>query len=101
MAKESMKMRDIKRAKLIKKYAEKRDALRATMKDVNASIKDKMAAQAVLQKLPRDSSPTRLTLRCALTGRPKGYFRKFGLSRNALREQAMMGNIPGIKKSSW
>ncbi len=101
MAKESMKMRDIKRAKLIKKYAEKRDALRATMKDVNVSIKDKMAAQAVLQKLPRDSSPTRLTLRCALTGRPKGYFRKFGLSRNALREQAMMGNIPGIKKSSW
>ena len=101
MAKQSMKARDVKRAKLIDQYAVKRDALRAIMKSPQVSIKEKMEAQSKLQKLPRDSAPTRLTNRCSMTGRPKGYFRKFGLSRNMLRQQSMLGNIPGIKKSSW
>ncbi len=101
MAKQSMKARDVKRAKLIEKYKEKRMALRAIIKDPKVSIKEKMEAQKGLQKLPRDSSPFRLTLRCAMTGRPKGHFRKFGLSRNKIREQAMFGNIPGIRKASW
>ncbi len=101
MAKQSMKARDVKRAKLIEKYAAKRDQLRSILKAHNKPIKEKMLAQAQLQKLPRDSSPCRLTLRCSMTGRPKGYFRKFGLSRNKVREQSMFGNIPGLKKSSW
>jgi small subunit ribosomal protein S14 len=89
MAKESMKAREVKRAKLVEKYAEKRKALKEAG-DYDA-----------LQKLPRNSSPIRLHNRCKLTGRPKGYIRQFGLSRICFREMANQGLIPGVKKASW
>lgn len=89
MAKESMKAREVKRAKLVEKYAEKRKALKEAG-DFDA-----------LQKLPRNSSPVRLHNRCKLTGRPKGYLRQFGLSRICFREMANQGLIPGVKKASW
>ncbi len=101
MAKISMVNREIKREKLAKKHAAKRDELRAIMKDVNKSFEEKLEAQVALQKLPRDSSPARQRNRCNLTGRPHGYYRKFGLSRNKLREATMRGDIPGLRKASW
>lgn len=101
MAKTSMKMRDIKRAKLAAKYAEKRAALKDIVKSVTASEEEKWAAQVQLQKLPRDASPTRQQRRCRLTGRPHGVYRKFGLCRNQIRESAMRGDIPGLVKASW
>lgn len=101
MAKTSMIEREKKRKKAVAKYAVKRKALKEIILDVNASDDDKWAAQAALQKLPRDSSPTRGMNRCGLTGRPHGYYRKFGLGRNKLREAAMRGDIPGLVKSSW
>jgi len=101
MAKVSMVQREKKRARLVVKHAEKRDALRAVLKSVDASIEEKMDAQKQLQMLPRDSSPARQRNRCRVTGRPHGYFRKFGLCRNKLRETAMRGDIPGLVKASW
>jgi small subunit ribosomal protein S14 len=101
MAKVSMVQREQKRARLVKKYAEKRETLRAVLKSVDASIEEKMEAQKQLQMLPRDSSPARQRNRCRVTGRPHGYFRKFGLCRNKLRETAMRGDIPGLVKASW
>jgi small subunit ribosomal protein S14 len=101
MAKVSMVQREQKRTRLVKKYTEKRDALRAVLKSVDASIDEKMEAQKKLQMLPRDSSPARQRNRCRVTGRPHGYFRKFGLCRNKLRETAMRGDIPGLVKASW
>ena len=89
MAKESMKAREVKRAKLVEKYAEKRKALKEA------------GDHEGLQKLPRNSSPIRLHNRCKLTGRPKGYIRQFGLSRICFREMANQGLIPGVKKASW
>ncbi len=89
MAKESMKAREVKRAKLVAKYAEKRAALKAA------------GDYEGLQKLPRNSSPIRLHNRCKVTGRPKGYMRQFGLSRITFREMASKGLIPGVKKASW
>ncbi len=89
MAKESMKAREIKRQKLVDKYAEKRAELKAN------------GDYAALQKLPKNASPVRLHNRCKLTGRPKGYMRQFGLSRINFREMALKGLIPGIKKASW
>ena len=89
MAKESMKAREQKRAKLVKKYAEKRKALKEA------------GDYEALQKLPKNSSPVRLHNRCKLTGRPKGYMRQFGLSRVMFREMANQGLIPGITKASW
>lgn len=89
MAKESMKAREVKRAKLVAKYAEKRAKLKAEGDYVG------------LQKLPRNASPVRMHNRCKLTGRPKGYMRQFGLSRIQFREMASAGLIPGIKKASW
>ena len=89
MAKESMKARELKRQKLVEKYAEKRAALKAAGDDVG------------LQKLPKDASPVRLHNRCKLTGRPKGYMRQFGISRVTFREMANFGLIPGVKKASW
>lgn len=89
MAKESMKAREVKRAKLVARYAEKREALKAAGDFVG------------LQKLPRNSSKIRLRNRCKLTGRPRGYIRQFGLSRITFREMATDGKIPGITKSSW
>ena len=99
MAKESMKAREVKRAKLVAKYAEKRAALK---KIVNSG--DPLEAYEAAQKLqaiPRNANPIRLHNRCKLTGRPKGYIRLFGLSRIQFREMASSGLIPGVKKASW
>ena len=101
MAKKSMIQRELKRAKLVKRYAAKRNALKAIIKDVKASDEDRQVAQAKLNALPRDSSPSRLRARCAITGRAHGVYRKFGLGRNKLREAAMKGEIPGLSKASW
>lgn len=101
MAKTSMVERDRKRAKLIKKYAGKRAELKKIVSSPDASYEEKMDAQAKLQKLPRDSSPVRFTLRCDLSGRPRGVYRKFGLGRNKLREATMRGDVPGLRKASW
>lgn len=101
MAKISMKQREQKRAKLVAKYADKRAALKAIIANQDSSIEDVMAAVEKLQKLPRDSSPVRQRNRCNQTGRPHGYLRKFGLSRIKLREAAMRGDVPGLRKASW
>ncbi len=101
MAKKSMIARENKRARMVARYAEKRAALKAILKDVNASDDDKWEAQIALQKLPRDASPVRQQRRCQITGRPHAVYRKFGLSRNKLREAAMRGDVPGLVKSSW
>ncbi|AWB68587.1 30S ribosomal protein S14 [Saccharobesus litoralis] len=101
MAKQSMKARDVKRAKLVAKYAEKRAALKAIISSVTASDEEKWEAVLKLQTLPRDSSPSRQRNRCNVTGRPHGYLRKFGMSRIKVREACMRGEIPGLKKASW
>lgn len=101
MAKESMKNREAKRTKLVARFAAKRAALKAIIYDPNAEPEVKWDAQLQLQKLPRDSSPVRQRNRCRITGRPHGYYRKFGLSRIKLREAAMRGDVPGLVKSSW
>ena len=101
MAKKSQINRDLKRKKLIAKHAEKRTELRATLKDQSASIEEKLEAQNAFAKLPRNSCPARLNRRCRLTGRSKSYYRKFGISRIALRELALKGMLPGMRKASW
>ena len=101
MAKVSMVERELKREKLVDKYREKRDALRAIMKSPTASDEEKWDAQIKLQKMPRDSSPSRRRNRCQVTGRPHGVFDRFKLSRNVIRRAAMRGDIPGLKKASW
>ncbi len=101
MAKKSMIARENKRDKLVKKYAQKRDALKEIIRNPSALFEDKESAALQLQKLPRNSSPSRLRNRCKLTGRPHGYYRKFGLCRNKLREAAMRGDVPGLGKASW
>lgn len=101
MAKTSMVNREIKREKLAKKYAGKRDALKKVISSVDASFEEKMDAAVKLQKLPRDSSPTRQRNRCELSGRPRGTYRKFGLGRNMLRAATMRGDVPGLRKASW
>lgn len=101
MAKVSMNEREKKRAKLVNKYAAKRAALKSIINDPNAEPEEKWEAQLKLQKLPRDSSPVRQRNRCRITGRPHGYYRKFGLGRNVLRQAAMRGDVPGLVKSSW
>ncbi len=101
MAKESMIQRELKRKRLVEKYAAKRKALKAIIADPNTSFEDMMAAQEKLQKLPRNSSPVRVRNRCQVSGRPRGYYKKFGLSKTKLREAAMRGDIPGLKKASW
>ncbi|HEY2347008.1 MAG TPA: 30S ribosomal protein S14 [Xanthomonadaceae bacterium] len=101
MAKTSMVNRDLKRAKLAKKYATKRNALKKTISSVTASYDEKMEAVVKLQKLPRDSSPCRERSRCALSGRSRGVYAKFGLGRNKLREATMRGDVPGLRKASW
>lgn len=101
MAKKSMKARELKRAKLANKYAAKRKALKQIISGVSASFSEKEAAAASLQKLPRDSSACRARNRCSLTGRPHGYYRKFGLGRNMLRAAVMRGDVPGVTKASW
>ena len=101
MAKTSMVNRDVKRAKLAKKYAGTRDGLKKVIASGNSSYEEKADAVIKLSKLPRDSSPCRQRNRCALTGRPRGTFRKFGLGRNKIRELAFKGDIPGVIKASW
>ncbi len=101
MAKKSMIAREHKRIKKVKQYEAKRRALKVIVLDPKASFEDKEAAQFGLQKLPRDSCPARLRNRCSLTGRPHGYYRKFGLGRNKLREATMRGDVPGMVKASW
>lgn len=101
MAKKSMINRELKREKMVAKYAEKRANLKAIISDTNASDEERMDAILELQSLPRNSSPVRLRNRCGVTGRPHGYFRKFGLSRNILRERVMQGDVPGVRKASW
>lgn len=101
MAKKSMIMRELKREKLVKRYAAKRTELKRIIRSVNSSDEERVAAVAKLSALPRDSSPSRQRNRCSITGRPHGVYRKFGLARNKLREAAMNGEIPGLTKSSW
>ncbi len=101
MAKASMIARENKRTRTVEKYAEKRNNLRAVLRDSKSSEEDRWEAQVKLQKLPRDASPCRRQRRCRITGRPHGVYRKFGLCRNKLREAAMRGDIPGLTKASW
>ena len=101
MAKLAVINRQYKREKLVKKFEKRREALTAIIENSKTSDEDRFAARLKLQALPRNANPTRLRNRCALTGRPRGVFRKFGLGRNKLREYAMRGEIPGIVKASW
>ena len=101
MAKVSMINREKKREKMVKKYAAKRAALKAQIRDLNLPDEERWEAVLKLQKLPRDSSSSRQRNRCRVTGRPHGFLRKFGLSRIKLREAAMRGEVPGLKKASW
>jgi small subunit ribosomal protein S14 len=101
MAKLALINRQLKRKKLVAKYAKKRAALEAVVDNAKVSDEDRFEARLKLQALPRNANPTRLRNRCALTGRPRGYFRKFGLGRNKLREYAMRGEVPGVVKASW
>lgn len=101
MAKTSMVEREKRRVKLVARYAEKRAELKRVIKDPETDFETRQAAIHKLSQLPRDSSPARGRNRCRLTGRPRGYYRKFGLARNKLRESAMNGDIPGLRKASW
>ncbi|NGX16184.1 30S ribosomal protein S14 [Wenzhouxiangella sp. XN24] len=101
MAKKSMIMREKRREKLVAKYAARRAKLKAIVIDPNSSDEERLEAVAKLAGMPRDASPTRLRNRCAITGRPRGYYRKFGLGRNKLREATMSGQVPGLRKASW
>jgi len=101
MAKLAVINRQAKREATVKKYAEKRKALLSIINDVKATDDAKDEARSKLQALPRNASPVRLRNRCAITGRPRGTFRKFGLARNKIREIAMRGEIPGMIKASW
>jgi len=101
MAKKSMINKNNRRIKISAHYAERRAALTAIVRDPKTELKEKAEAQAQLRKLPRDSAKVRVKNRCVMTGRPRGYYRKFGLSRIALREEALKGNLPGVTKASW
>jgi small subunit ribosomal protein S14 len=101
MAKLCQVLRDKRREKLIEKHAEKRAELRKRLNDQNVSIEEKMEIQNQFAKLPRNSCSTRLNRRCQISGRSRGYYRKFKISRIALRELALRGHLPGVRKSSW
>lgn len=101
MAKKSMVERERKRAHLVARDAAKRTELKRLIKDPDTSEEDREKAVEKLASLPRNGSPVRIRNRCRVTGRPNGYYRKFGLGRNKLREAAMRGDIPGLVKSSW
>jgi small subunit ribosomal protein S14 len=101
MAKTSMIYREVKRAKTVQKYAKKRSSLKAIMSDSSLTEEEREVARGKFHALPRDASPCRLHNRCSLTGRPHGYYRKFALGRNKLREAAMQGFVPGLVKASW
>ncbi len=100
MAKKSLIQRELKRQGLVMKFAQKRFSLQKQIREVT-SLRDKLNLQRKLQQLPRNSSPVRLRNRCQITGRPRGYFRDFGLSRHVIRELAHEGLLPGVTKSSW
>ena len=101
MAKASQINRDNRRKVLIAKYAERRAELRKKLKDRNVSVEEKLQVQEQFAKLPRNSCPTRLNRRCSVSGRSRSYYRKFDVSRIALRELALAGMLPGMRKSSW
>jgi small subunit ribosomal protein S14 len=101
MAKLSAVLRNEKRRKLVAKYAPKRAELLKIIQDPKTPDEERQAARAKLESFPRNASPVRVRNRCALTGRPRGYFRKFGLARSKMREIAMKGEIPGVTKASW
>ena len=101
MAKTSLKQRELKREKLVAKYAKRHAEVTAVANDAQRSDEERYGARLGLQKLPRNANPTRLRNRCALTGRPRGTFRMFGLGRNKIRELAFKGDIPGLVKASW
>jgi small subunit ribosomal protein S14 len=101
VAKLSLINRDIKRAKLVEKFAAKRAALTAIINDTSKSDEERYDARLKLQQLPRNANPTRMRNRCVITGRPRGVFSKFGLTRHKLREMAMRGEVPGMTKASW
>jgi small subunit ribosomal protein S14 len=101
MAKLALKLRDQKRRKTVEKFKAKRAALIEIMQDPRSSDEAREEARAKFHKLPRDASPVRLRNRCAMTGRPRGVYRKFGLGRNKLRDLALKGEVPGIIKASW
>src|SRR5688572_10775959 len=101
MAKTNMLEREKRRAKTVKKYAAQRAALKETIRDPKTGAEERAAAQANLQSLPRDANPVRQLNRCAITGRSRGVYRKFGLARTKLREATMRGDIPGLGKASW
>ena len=101
MTRKALVERELKRAKTVERFASKRRDLKKILSDSNTTLDEKREARVKLQKLPRNASPVRLRNRCVVTGRPKGFYRKFGLGRNKLREQTMEGNIPGLHKASW
>jgi small subunit ribosomal protein S14 len=101
MAKTNMVEREKRRAKIVKQYAAKRAQLKELIRSPNTSPEEREKAQVKLQKLPRDASPSRLRNRCAITGRPRGVYRKFGISRVKIREITARGEIPGLAKASW
>ena len=101
MAKACMVNRELRRQRMVKKYAARRKALKNQLKDASLSEAERGAAREKLAKMPRDASAVRLRNRCNMTGRPHGYYRKFGLARNKLREAAMRGDVPGLVKASW
>ncbi len=101
MAKKSIIAREKKRARTVEKYAVRRAALKAQINNRSISDEERFAAVEALQGLPRNASPVRQRNRCQITGRPKGFYRKFGLGRNKLREAAMRGDVPGLVKASW
>lgn len=101
MAKKSMLAREVKRAKTVKRFAAKRAEYRRIIKNPESTDDQRQEAQTKLQALPRDASPSRMRNRCSISGRPHGYYRKFGLARNKLREATMRGEIPGLSKASW
>lgn len=101
MAKTSMIEREKRRAKTVKRYEQRRKNLKSKILDMDLSAEERAEARTKFHALPRDASPTRMHNRCRFTGRPHGYYRKFGLCRNKLREMAMNGEIPGLRKASW
>ena len=101
MAKLALIQRELKREKLVAKYAAKRAELKAIINDSSRSEEERMSARLTLQQLPRNANPTRQRNRCELTGRPRGTFRQFGLARSKIRELAFRGDIPGLTKASW
>ncbi len=101
MAKVALIQRELKREKLVAKYAKKYEELKSVANDAKRSDEERAAARLALQKLPRNANPTRQRNRCAITGRPRGTFRQFGLARAKIREMAFAGDIPGVTKASW